>query len=142
VTPQGWFSASLHRRVTELDLDGHVRFLGRRTDIEGLLDAADVFVMPSFEEPFGLVFCEAMAMARPIVALADGGTVEVVEHGRTGLLSSRGDIDQLVADLAVLLDDRALRLTMGSAGRREVLARFTTERMATDAAAVYQRIAF
>ena len=69
ITPGGWFSAALRRRTAELDLERHVRFLGRRQDIEGLLAAADVFVMPSFEEPFGLVFCEAMAMERPVVAL-------------------------------------------------------------------------
>ena len=50
--------------------------------------AADVFAMPSHEEPFGLVFVEAMAMELPVVALADGGTLEVVEHGATGLLST------------------------------------------------------
>ena len=50
--------------------------------------ACDVFALPSFEEPFGLVFAEAMAMKRPVVALANGGTLEVVDHGRNGLLSA------------------------------------------------------
>ena len=139
ISPDGWFSAELHRRVAELDLADHVRFLGRRGDIEGLMAACDVFVMPSLHEPFGLVFCEAMAMERPVVALGDGGTVEVVEHGRTGLLSDRGDLDALTADLARLLRDPAARAAMGVAGRQTVLERFTTRRMAADAAKVYRR---
>ena len=78
-----------------------------------VMAAADVFAMPSHEEPFGLVFVEAMAMRRPVVALADSGTVEVVEHGRSGLLSTWGDVDQLAADLRTLLLDPALRAVDG-----------------------------
>jgi glycosyltransferase involved in cell wall biosynthesis len=140
ITPDGWFSAALRERVAELGLVDHVRFLGRRADIEGLMAAAEVFVMPSVEEPFGLVFCEAMAMERPVVALADGGTPEVVEHGRTGLLSPRGDLDSLTANLATLLADPSAGAAMGAAGRSDVLSRFTTARMAADVASVYQAV--
>jgi glycosyltransferase involved in cell wall biosynthesis len=138
VTPGGRYSAELHRRVAELGLTDHVRFLGRRADIEGIMAAADVYVMPSHLEPFGLVFCEAMAMARPVVATGNGGTVEVVEHGRTGLLSPPGDVDALVANLKRVLCDPTERAAMGAAGRRAVLERFTAERMAHDVACVYQ----
>lgn len=138
VTPGGRYSAQLHDRVAELGVAEHVRFLGRRADIEGIMAAADLFVMPSHHEPFGLVFCEAMAMERPVVALDDGGTVEVVEHGRTGLLSRRGDVAALVGNLERLLGDQAERAAMGAAGRRAVLERFTASRMAHDVALVYQ----
>ena len=96
--------------------------------------------MPSFEEPFGLVFCEAMAMRRPVVALADGGTVEVVEDGRTGLLSEHSDLDALAANLRALLVEPERRAAMGAAGRAAIEARFTTSRMAADVAAVYQAV--
>ncbi len=138
----GWFSAQLRQRVDELGLADHVALLGRRGDVEELLAACDVFVMPSFEEPFGLVFCEAMAMRRPVVGLADGGTVEAVEDGRTGLLSKHGDLDALTANLRTLLLDPELRSAMGTAGRQVVESRFTTPRMAADVAAVYQAVAF
>lgn len=142
ITEGGWFSTALHERVAELGLGDHVRFLGRRDDIEGLMAAADVYVMPSTGEPFGLVFCEAMAMGLPVVALDDGGTVEVVEHGRTGLLSARGDLDALTEHVRTLLTDPERRRSIGAAGRREVVARLSADRMAADAAALYAAIAF
>lgn len=137
ITPGAWFSAELRHRTAELELGDRVTFLGHRKDIERLMAACDVFVMPSTEEPFGLVFCEAMAMHRPVVALADGGTVEVVGSGDVGLLSERGDLDGLVANLDALLKDPERRAAMGRAGRASVDARFTTKRMADDVAALY-----
>ena len=110
------YSEDLRRLAADLGVSDNVRLLGRRDDIEELLAAADVFVMPSHDEPFGLVFCEAMAMGKPVVALDDGGTVEIVEHGRTGLLSAYGDLDALTANLRALLLDPARRAEMG-AGR-------------------------
>ena len=105
-----------------------------------LLAACDVFSLPSFEEPFGLVFAEAMAMKRPVVALTNGGTPEVVEHGKCGLLSPPGDIDALAANLLRLLDDTALRTQFGEYGRSRVEQHFTPQRMASDFAALYARI--
>ena len=88
------------------------------TDVPELMAAADVFAMPSTGEPFGLVFPEAMAIRRPVVALRNGGTAEVVEHGITGLLSEPGDRAVLVENLLTLLRDPTLRSLMGEAGRR------------------------
>ena len=99
--------------VAELGLADHVRFLGRRRDVPAIMAAGDVFAMPSHDEPFGLVFVEAMAMCRPVVAVADGGTLEVVEHGRSGLLSPWGDHDQLATNLRILF---ARRRTAGFDG--------------------------
>jgi len=99
--------------------------------------ACDVFTLPSFEEPFGLVYAEAMAMRRPVVALDDGGTPEVVEHGRSGLLSPHVDIEALSANIARLLGDRELRARFGAHGRSRVLDTFNAQRMARDAGEAY-----
>jgi len=99
----------LKKHSREFELDENVLFTGQRADVASLLAACDIFSLPSFEEPFGLVFAEAMAMKRPVVALTNGGTPEVVEHGKCGLLSRPGDIDALAANLIRLLDDPALR---------------------------------
>jgi glycosyltransferase involved in cell wall biosynthesis len=106
-----------------------------------LLAASDVFALASSEEPFGLVFAEAMAMKKPVVALNDGGTPEVVEHGTCGLLSQKGDLDALAANLVRLLRDRPLRLRMGEFGRRRVETRFGSDRLANDAARLYAAVA-
>ena len=137
VTRDHWFSAELRRLVDELDVGDAVTFLGHRPEVAPLFAAADVFAMPSHGEPFGLVFLESMAMRVPVVGVADGGTLEVVEDGRNGLLVPYGDLDALVASLGRLLDDVDLRSSMGEYGRRTVIERFAVKRMADDAAAVY-----
>jgi glycosyltransferase involved in cell wall biosynthesis len=127
----------LREYARELGIGENVIFTGQRTDIASLLAACDLFSLPSFEEPFGLVFAEAMAMKRPVVALTNGGTSEVVEHGKCGLLSPPGDVDALAANLLRLLDNPALRAQFGENGRSRVEQRFTPQRMASDFAALY-----
>jgi glycosyltransferase involved in cell wall biosynthesis len=130
----------LKEHARELGISENVMFTGPRSDVASLLSACDVFSLPSFEEPFGLVFAEAMAMKRPVVALNNGGTPEVVEHGKCGLLSPPGDIDALAANLLRLLDDPALRTQFGEYGRSRVEEHFTPQRMASDFAALYTRM--
>lgn len=133
-------TAMLREHASELGVESNVIFAGQRSDVAALLAACDVFALPSFEEPFGLVFAEAMAMKRPVVALDNGGTPEVVEHGKSGLLSPPDDIDALAANLIRLLDNPALRAEMGEQGRLSVEQRFTPQRMASDFAALYARM--
>ncbi len=135
------FTSELKALAAQLGLTDRVIFTGWRTDVARLLAACDLYTMPSFEEPFGLVYVEAMAMKRPVIALESGGVPEIVEHGKSGLLSQPRDIDGLAANIVTLLRDPALRARMGEHGRREVLARFTPARMAADAERVYQSLA-
>jgi glycosyltransferase involved in cell wall biosynthesis len=128
----------LKEHAHELGIGENVLFTGQRSDVALLLAACDVFSLPSFEEPFGLVFAEAMAMKRPVVALTNGGTPEVVEHGKCGLLSDPGDIDALAANLLQLLADPALRAQFGEYGRSRVEKHFTPQRMASDFAVLYE----
>ena len=130
----------LKEHALKLGIAENVLFTGQRSDIALLLAACDIFSLPSFEEPFGLVFAEAMAMKRPVAALTNGGTPEVVEHGKCGLLSPPGDIDALAANLLQLLDNPALRAQMGEYGRSRVEQHFTPQRMASDFATLYERM--
>jgi glycosyltransferase involved in cell wall biosynthesis len=127
----------LKERAREVGVQENVLFTGQRSDVATLLAACDVFSLPSFEEPFGLVFAEAMAMKRSVVALNNGGTPEVVEHGKCGLLSAPGDINALAANLLRLLDEPALRAQFGEYGRSRVEQHFTPQRLASDFAAIY-----
>jgi glycosyltransferase involved in cell wall biosynthesis len=79
-------------------------------------------------------------MKRLVVALNDGGTPEVVEHGKCGLLSPPGDIDLFAANLLRLLNDPALRAQFGEYGRSRVMKHFTPQRLASDFAALYARM--
>jgi glycosyltransferase involved in cell wall biosynthesis len=130
----------LEAHARELGIGENVIFTGQRSDIASLLAACDVFSLPSMEEPFGLVFAEAMAMRRPVVALSTGGTPEVVEHGKCGLLSAPGDIDALATNLLRLLADPALRSRFGQNGRLRVEENFSPRRMASAFSAVYARM--
>jgi glycosyltransferase involved in cell wall biosynthesis len=113
---------------------------GRRSDVPRLMAGADVYAMPSDHEPFGLVYLEAMAMQLPVVALANGGVPEFVEHGVTGLLTQPSDSAGLADALLLLLRDRNARIAMGAEGRRRVEEAFDVSRLAADAAAHYRQI--
>ena len=76
-------------------------------------------------------------MRLPVVALDNGGTPEVVDHGQSGLLSPPGDIPALASNILALLRDPALRARMGEYGRQQVEARFNPQRLASDIARVY-----
>jgi glycosyltransferase involved in cell wall biosynthesis len=135
------FTVELKALVAELGISDNVIFTGQRSDMPALMAASDVFALPSYEEPFGLVFLEAMAMKKPVVALDSGGAPEVVEHGKSGLLSRPGDLETLSKNLLTLLRSPALGSRMGEYGRQRVEARFTGNRMAEDTATVYEFLA-
>ncbi len=135
------FTAELTQLVSDLGISENVIFTGQRSDMPLLIAASDVFALPSDEEPFGLVFAESMAMKKPVAAIANGGTPEVVEHGKSGLLSPAGDVEALANNLRILLRDPALRTRMGDYGRHVVETRFTAGRLAADMAKVYASLA-
>lgn len=137
---QGSFTAELKELAQRLGVLEHVIFTGKRSDVPRIMAACDVFTLPSFEEPFGLVFLEAMAMRRPVVALDNGGTPEVVEHGRAGLLSAPYDIPALASNIVTLLRDPERRRQMGDYGRARVLEYFNAQRMTADAVAAYEQV--
>jgi glycosyltransferase involved in cell wall biosynthesis len=134
------YSADLRRLVDDLGVADNVRFTGWRRDVRRLISAADVFVLPSFEEPFGMVYLEAMALRRPVVGLDNGGTAEVVDHDGSGLLSPPADAAALAANLVRLLADPGLRHRMGQHGHRRVVTSFGSERMTADMVALYERM--
>jgi glycosyltransferase involved in cell wall biosynthesis len=135
------YTAELRRMIGELGLDGNVVFTGWRPDLNRLMAACDIFVMPSLGEPFGMVYVEAMALRRPVVALDSGGVPEIIDHGGSGLLSPPDDVESIAANLTRLLAEPELRRRMGEHGRRRVVERFNSERMTEDMAALYTSLA-
>jgi glycosyltransferase involved in cell wall biosynthesis len=139
-TPEASYTATLKQMCVDLDLSDNVVFTGFRTDVRSLMAACDLYVMPSFEEPFGMVFVEAMSLERPVVALNNGGTREVVDHGGSGLLSEPGDTPALAENIRTLLRDPELRRRMGTHGRERVKTHFNSCRMARDVEQVYEAV--
>lgn len=112
---EGELRAALEAQAAAAGLAGRVRFLGRRSDLPRLYAAADLVVLASAVEGQPLAALEAQAASRPVLATAVGGVPEVVADGRSGLLVPPGDPAALAAALARLLDDGALRRTLGEA---------------------------
>jgi glycosyltransferase involved in cell wall biosynthesis len=141
LSPGQSYLQDLKTLVRDLGVEAHVIFTGHRSDMTDLMAACDVFALASFEEPFGLVFAEAMASRKPVIALHTGGVPEVVDHGRGGLLSPPGDREALARNIATLLRDPELRQRMGEYGRAAVERQFTAGRLAADVERIYDRIA-
>jgi glycosyltransferase involved in cell wall biosynthesis len=137
----GLYSEELKALVHSYGLENQVIFTGFRSDVPQLMAACDVYTMPSFEEPFGMVYLEAMAMKKPVIALDNGGSREIVEQAVTGLLSEPQDIDQLAQNILTLLQEPSLRIKMGLAGRKRVETCFTPNQMASKMLNIYEQLA-
>ncbi len=132
--------AALEARAAELGVAERVLFLGRREDVPQLLAACDVFALPSLYEGSSLAVLEAMAAGIPIVSSAIGGTEELIEDGRSGLLVPPGDAPALAAALRRALADPELRSELAARARERVDAGLTREQNAARAAGVYRQL--
>lgn len=129
---------SHYRSLTSsLGLEGVVRFLGFRRDLADLMVAADVVVLPSLAEAFGLVLAEAIYLGKPVVATRVGGIPEIVEDGVDGVLVPPADAAALADALERVLRDASLAQSVAAHGPPKIAARFGFERMMRDYERVY-----
>lgn len=127
---EGVLRPDLEGRVRELGIADRFVMPGFRTDLDSLLPAADVVVLPSFTEGLPNVALEAGAAGVPVVATVVGGTPEVVADGETGFLVPPGEPEVLAAKLRRVLGDAALRATLGDAAKRRMRELFTFDAQA------------
>lgn len=128
----------LEAQAERLGLSGVVRFLGFQTDVQPVLDALDVFAMPSLCETLGYALLEAMATELPAVGAAVGGIPEVIVEGETGFVIPPRNADRLAAGLRSLLTNADLRSQMGTAGRDRVTRHFHERDMVRKTIEVYR----
>jgi N-acetyl-alpha-D-glucosaminyl L-malate synthase BshA len=95
----------IQQLVRELKLDNHVHFLGEQDHLEPLFFCADLFLLPSEQESFGLTALEAMACGVPVIAAETGGLPEVISHGETGFLFPVGETNKMAENALDLLKD-------------------------------------
>lgn len=107
----------LRRQVADLGLEDAVTLAGPQDDVPTWMQAMDVFVHASDNEPFGIVVIEAMALGKPVVAADSGGPREILTPEKEGLLTPYGDPEALAAAVSRYLDDPAWAATLGAAAR-------------------------
>ena len=129
VAGDGDDKSRLQELASKSGLSDRVIFMGTVSDAEliDLYKNCDVFLMPSSQEGFGIVFLEAMAFRKPVIGGNHGGTPEVILDNETGFLVEHGDVAALAEKIGILLRDPELRKRMGEAGRRRVEENFTFE---------------
>jgi glycosyltransferase involved in cell wall biosynthesis len=126
------YSGELERLAAAPSLAGRVRFLGNRRNPQDWMNACNVVVHASVEpEPWGLVVAEAMACGRAVLASSAGGPLEMIDHKRTGWLTTPGDEVALATWLEILLANPALCAELGAAARQHAEVEFDPRRAAS-----------
>ncbi|MHB1224346.1 MAG: N-acetyl-alpha-D-glucosaminyl L-malate synthase BshA [Gemmatimonadaceae bacterium] len=121
-----------------LGVERDVHFLGKIDAVAPLLANADIFLLPSASESFGLSALEALACGVPVVASDVGGIPEVVRPGETGFLRPVGDVDGMAGDTLGLLRDRARWERMSVAAAADARARFSENAVVAQYEALYR----
>ncbi len=129
IAGRGDLESALKNEAKELGIERNVLFLGYRADIPELLQAMDVFVLPSLSEGLSLSILEAMAAAKPVVATAVGGNPEVIVDSKIGYLVPPGNPGALAEKIIALLQDPLLAHKIGKNSRARVMQHFSLSAM-------------
>ncbi len=124
----------------ELNVDEHVRFLGKQDHMERLIPRMHALHLPSEMEAFGLAALEAMACGVPPVATNTGGVPDLITHGVDGFMEPVGDVDSQARRLIEILADGDLRERMSRSARNTALTRFCTDLIIPQYEAYYNQV--
>lgn len=132
--------SAVYYRAEQLGVKDHTTFVGKQAKIADYLGIADVFLLPSELESFGLAALEAQACEVPVIATRIGGIPEVVNDGESGFLSDVGDVEKMSIDTLRLLNDENLRRSFGTRGRELAVQRYSTSKIIPQYIAFYEKI--
>jgi glycosyltransferase involved in cell wall biosynthesis len=132
--------ADYERRAREGGIADRIHFGGFQRDVRPFLHEFDLFVHPSYGEPFGLSIVEAMAMRKPVIACSTGGVPEIITHGQDGWLVEERSSEAVATAITTLLNSGALRREMGDCARQTVRERFSPRRQCMAVAQRYQQL--
>ncbi len=140
VCGEGPQEASLRKFCRELHLDRRVTFCHGHTEIQRLMDEADVYVQTTRREGFAVRALQAMAQGVPVVTASNGAILELVEDGVTGYIVPPANHERLGERILALLSDSALRNKIGAAAKASVRQHYSVEKMLATTLAVYREI--
>jgi N-acetyl-alpha-D-glucosaminyl L-malate synthase BshA len=123
--------------VRDLELQEHVRFLGKQQELVSLLSATDIMLMPSQSESFGLSALEAMACEVPVISSSVGGLPELQVHGETGYIAEIGDIDRMARYAIELLSNETKHALFRAAARKRAVEHFDVHKIVTQYESYY-----
>jgi N-acetyl-alpha-D-glucosaminyl L-malate synthase BshA len=128
---------SAEDEARRLGVDRDVHFLGKIEAVAPLLAGADLFLLPSQSESFGLSALEALACGTPVVATRTGGLPEVVRDGETGVLCEVGDVEGMAAAAVRVLADREAWRRMSAAAAADARDRYSQDEIVARYEALY-----
>ncbi len=128
-------------RIREHALSDRVLFLGNHQFIEQFIPLADLFLLPSLHESFGLAALEAMSCSVPVIATNVGGAPEVITHGVDGFVVDPNDIDRMITLAREILSDPAKAEALALAGRRTAVERFSPDIAVDRYLDLYEKVA-
>lgn len=140
VVGDGSIRQDLMTQTRDLGVSENVVFLGHREDTDELLQALDIFVLPSLSEGIPMALLEAMAASRAVVASRVGGIPEIVEDGFEGFLVEPMDVNSLAEKCRRLIESPDVARKMGEQARKRVERDFSATAMADRVALVYKEL--
>jgi glycosyltransferase involved in cell wall biosynthesis len=126
--------------VRELGLQHSVKFLGKQIELTELLSAADLFLIPSQQESFGLSALEAMACEVPVISSSVGGLPELIVHNQTGYIAEIGDTERMAKYAIDLLTNEPKRLMFAKEGRKRAVEQFNLDKIVTEYEKHYEKV--
>jgi len=132
--------SNCYYRAEQLKVSDDCVFVGKQANISDYLGIADVFLLPSELESFGLAALEAAACEVPVVATRIGGIPEVVNEGETGFLSDIGDTEKMSDDVMKLLKDEEMRLAFSKKARELAVSRYGSDLIIPQYIAFYEKV--
>jgi len=128
------------RRLIDWEISPFIKLLGKKSDVESLINIMDICVLSTFTEGISNSILEYMAMGKPVIATDGGGTNEIIESGKTGFLVNVSDATDLSNKIQLLLNNESMRLNMGENGKKRIEEYFTIEKMKDNYISLYHSI--
>lgn len=136
----GSLDEELKQLAKSLFIEDDVIFLGARTDISDILQAIDIFVLPSLYENFPMALLEAMCARKAIIATKVGGIAEMIDNGKEGILIPPDNKEELIGSLKELIPDSKRRLELGRAAYQKVSGQFSSKVTVRKIEEIYKQV--